>query len=118
MKSIQGYDCSEVLEGLRSPASIRGIERIKELSKSAFGHASSQDDREQGIAEVALTATGDAPGPDRAPALAGPARDGAAAYCKVCALWLNGRTQMEDHKIGKKHRKKARVAGTDKWRRG
>ena len=28
-----------------------------------------------------------------------------AVYCKECLMWLNGRTQWEDHKIGKRHRK-------------
>ncbi len=28
-----------------------------------------------------------------------------AVWCPVCEIWLNGQTQWEDHKIGKKHRK-------------
>ena len=28
-----------------------------------------------------------------------------AVYCKQCQAWLNGPRQLEDHKIGKKHRK-------------
>ena len=28
-----------------------------------------------------------------------------AVYCDTCEMWLNGITQWEDHKIGKKHRK-------------
>jgi len=32
--------------------------------------------------------------------------DGAAVYCEDCEKWLNGPTQWEDHKIGKKHKKK------------
>ena len=31
--------------------------------------------------------------------------DGQAVYCVVCEKWLNGPTQMDDHKIGKKHKK-------------
>ena len=33
---------------------------------------------------------------------------GAAIYCDICELWLNGRPQYEDHKLGKKHRKNNR----------
>ena len=33
-----------------------------------------------------------------------------AICCEVCAFWCNGPTQWEDHKLGKKHRRKA------KWR--
>ena len=29
-----------------------------------------------------------------------------AVYCAGCDMWLNGPTQWEDHKRGKKHRKK------------
>ena len=28
-----------------------------------------------------------------------------AVYCDSCEMWLNGPTQWEDHKIGKKHKK-------------
>ena len=28
-----------------------------------------------------------------------------AVYCEWCEMWLNGPTQWEDHKIGKKHKK-------------
>ena len=28
-----------------------------------------------------------------------------AVYCDMCEMWLNGPTQWEDHKIGKKHKK-------------
>ena len=31
----------------------------------------------------------------------------AAVYCEDCEMWLNGPTQWEDHKIGKKHKKHA-----------
>ena len=31
-----------------------------------------------------------------------------AVYCKHCEMWLNGPTQWEDHKIGKKHKKNVR----------
>jgi len=30
---------------------------------------------------------------------------GDAVYCEVCEMWLNGPTQWEDHRIGKKHKK-------------
>jgi hypothetical protein len=30
---------------------------------------------------------------------------GQAVYCKDCWMWLNGPTQWEDHRIGKKHKK-------------
>ena len=33
---------------------------------------------------------------------------GAAIYCDICEMWLNGRPQYEDHKLGKKHRKNNR----------
>ena len=26
-------------------------------------------------------------------------------YCPLCAMWLNGPTQMTHHEIGKKHKK-------------
>ena len=87
----------------------QGEERGKELSKSALEDASSQGDRAQEITEVPSTAMGDAPGLDHAPVLAGLARGDGAEYCKICALWLNGRAQMEDHKIGRKHRRNARA---------
>ena len=29
-------------------------------------------------------------------------------YCEICEMWLNGPTQMEDHKNGKKHKKNSR----------
>ena len=32
--------------------------------------------------------------------------DGEPAYCEACKMWLNGQTQMEDHKNGKTHKKK------------
>ena len=28
-----------------------------------------------------------------------------AEYCEACEMWLNGPSQMEDHKVGKKHKK-------------
>ena len=33
-----------------------------------------------------------------------------AVYCEFCEMWLNGPTQWEDHKIGKKHKKHVRWA--------
>ena len=33
---------------------------------------------------------------------------GAAIFCNICEMWLNGRPQYEDHKLGKKHRKNNR----------
>jgi hypothetical protein len=35
----------------------------------------------------------------------------AAVYCEDCEMWLNGPTQWEDHKIGKKHKKNIQGAG-------
>ena len=35
----------------------------------------------------------------------------AAVYCEDCEMWLNGPTQWEDHKIGKKHKKHIQGAG-------
>ena len=32
-----------------------------------------------------------------------------AVYCEDCEMWLNGPTQWEDHKIGKKHKKHSRL---------
>ena len=29
-------------------------------------------------------------------------------YCNCCDMWLNGPTQWEDHKVGKKHKKNSR----------
>jgi hypothetical protein len=46
--------------------------------------------------------------------------DSQAVYCEDCEMWLNGPTQWEDHKIGKKHRKNlkrskgANAAGNDR----
>ena len=34
-----------------------------------------------------------------------------AFYCETCEMWLNGLTQWEDHKIGRKHRKNVRRRG-------
>ena len=31
-----------------------------------------------------------------------------AVYCEVCEFWLNGPTEWEDHKIGKKHKRRIR----------
>ena len=36
-------------------------------------------------------------------------RDGQAVYCEDCEMWLNGPTQREDHKIGKKHKHKKKT---------
>ena len=36
--------------------------------------------------------------------------DGNAVYCPACILWLNGPTQLQDHRIGKKHRKNVQRA--------
>ena len=35
-------------------------------------------------------------------------KDGGSEYCPFCEMWLNGPTQMEDHKNGKKHKKNVR----------
>ena len=35
-------------------------------------------------------------------------KTGGAEYCEPCEMWLNGPTQMEDHKNGKKHKKNLR----------
>ena len=34
--------------------------------------------------------------------------DDGAEYCEKCEMWLNGPTQMEDHKNGKKHKNKTK----------
>ena len=44
---------------------------------------------------------------------AGP-ESGGAKYCDLCEMWLNGPTQWEDHKIGKKHKKNLRKMGAHK----
>ena len=31
--------------------------------------------------------------------------EGEAVYCDICKMWLNGPTQWEDHRIGRKHKK-------------
>ena len=36
--------------------------------------------------------------------------DDDAIYCDCCKMWLNGPTQWEDHKIGKKHKKYSKGA--------
>ena len=41
-----------------------------------------------------------------------------AKYCKICEMWLNGPTQYEDHKIGKKHKKNARGPRADNKKLG
>jgi dsRNA-specific ribonuclease len=38
---------------------------------------------------------------------------GHAQWCPECEMWLNGPTQMEDHKIGKKHRKNSNKSKTE-----
>ena len=47
---------------------------------------------------------------EKAAAEAGPTTEGddGAVWCKDCEMWLNGPTQMDEHKIGKKHKKKVR----------
>ena len=42
---------------------------------------------------------------DAAVSYATPAEDEMATYCEICQMWLNGPTQWENHKIGKKHTK-------------
>ena len=37
-----------------------------------------------------------------------------AVYCEDCEMWLNGPTQWEDHKIGKKHKKNLARTGPNK----
>ena len=32
-------------------------------------------------------------------------------WCKECVMWLNGSTQVEDHRIGKKHRQNTKKGG-------
>ena len=43
-----------------------------------------------------------------------PPEIGAAKYCPDCEMWLNGPTQWEDHKIGKKHKKNVKKGGPSK----
>ena len=40
--------------------------------------------------------------------------NGAAKYCPDCEMWLNGPTQWDDHKIGKKHKKNVKKGGPSK----
>ena len=40
--------------------------------------------------------------------------NGAAKHCPDCEMWLNGPTQWEDHKIGKKHKKNVKKGGPSK----
>ena len=54
---------------------------------------SQQDTRKDG---------GNAPKPPKGPT--------EAIWCKDCDMWLNGQTQWEDHKIGKKHLKNLKKA--------
>ena len=49
----------------------------------------------------------------QAPADANEQIDGA-VYCEDCEMWLNGPTQWEDHKIGKKHKKNVAKGGANK----
>ena len=34
--------------------------------------------------------------------------DNGAVYCDMCEMWLNGPTQWQDHRIGKKHKKNSK----------
>ena len=34
-----------------------------------------------------------------------------AVHCPDCQMWLNGLTQLQDHRIGKKHRKNVQLRG-------
>ena len=53
--------------------------------------------------------TGDNEGEVEVPdALSSSRPDNSAIYCEYCEMWLNGPTQYEDHKIGKKHKKNYR----------
>ena len=47
----------------------------------------------------------DADAADAAVSYATPDKDANCVYCEYCQMWLNGPTQWEDHKIGKKHTK-------------
>ena len=38
----------------------------------------------------------------------------AAIYCYECEMWINGPTQLEDHRGGKKHKKNKRRQGSRK----
>jgi hypothetical protein len=38
--------------------------------------------------------------------------DDGAVWCKDCEMWFNGLTQMEEHKLGNKHKKNGRRAKT------
>ena len=38
----------------------------------------------------------------------------ARVFCHVCQMWLNGPTQWDGHKVGKKHRKSLRAQGSDR----
>ena len=40
--------------------------------------------------------------------------DAGAVYCEDCEMWLNGPTQWEDHKIGKKHKKNLKKVAVNK----
>ena len=42
------------------------------------------------------------------PELSPESESGGSVYCQLCEMWLNGPTQLEDHKIGKKHKKNVR----------
>ena len=45
---------------------------------------------------------------------AGAPESGDARYCEDCEMWLNGPTQWEDHKIGKKHKTNVKKGGANK----
>ena len=46
--------------------------------------------------------------PDAAPSLAFSAAQEVAIYCPSCDMHVNGSAQWEEHRMGKKHRKRAR----------
>jgi hypothetical protein len=39
-------------------------------------------------------------------------------WCKDCSMWLNGAVQMQEHSIGKKHKKNVRNVKADQCPRG
>ena len=34
-------------------------------------------------------------------------------WCEICEMWLNGETQVDDHRIGKKHRRNTNKSGVE-----
>jgi hypothetical protein len=85
---------------------------IEEAMKALWAHADETgeifvgEEEEKDEPATEEKAADDAAGDDAATD-----RGEGAIYCEHCDIWLNGPTQWDDHKIGKKHKKNCKKGG-------